>query len=64
MDQQENDKKTSGLRLPYMLTVEELKLADRRAEKVCFPVGFGIKSMPFISKSGCLKSHNWKQLAC
>ena len=50
------------LSLPYVLTNEELKQADKRAESIRVPLGFGLKPSPFISKPGCLKSHDWKQL--
>lgn len=50
------------LSLHYVLTNEELRQADKRAESIRVPLGFGLKASPFISKPGCLKSHDWKQL--
>ena len=49
--------------LPYVLTPEEIKVADRRANSLHVPQGFGLKPSPFIGKSGSLKSHDWKQIA-
>lgn len=34
-----------------------------RAEKIKVPLGFGLKPGKFITNTGCLKSHDWKQLA-
>ena len=48
---------------PFALTNFEIKRADDRAQNISVPLGFGLKPSPFISKSGCLKSHDWKQLA-
>ncbi|KAL5015772.1 hypothetical protein ScPMuIL_005361 [Solemya velum] len=50
-------------KLPFLLTKKELEIADERAKNVRVPLGFGLKPSSFISKSGCLKSHDWKQLA-
>lgn len=49
--------------LPYILTKDEIELADLRANSLRIPLGFGLKPSPFISKTGSLKSHDWKQLA-
>ena len=49
--------------LPFVLTKNELHTADERAQNIRVPVGFGLKPSPFIGTSGCLKSHDWKQLA-
>ena len=50
-------------RLAFVLTSEELKTADKCAESITVPLGFGIKAGKFISKTGSLKSHDRKQLA-
>lgn len=53
----------SSQRIPYLLTKDELNRADERAKSIRVPLGFGLKASPFISKTYCLKSHDWKQLA-
>lgn len=39
-------------RLAFVLTPEELKAADKRAESITVPLGFGIKASKFISMIG------------
>ncbi|MEW8547304.1 MAG: hypothetical protein AB2693_27670, partial [Candidatus Thiodiazotropha sp.] len=56
-------KEPEQVRLAFVLTPEELKTADKCAESITVPLGFGIKPGKFISKTGSLKSHDWKQLA-
>ena len=47
---------------PFRLSNEDMQLADRRASKVCVPVGHGGKPGPFFCKKRYLKSHDWKQV--
>lgn len=49
--------------IPYFLTSEDIKKADERASSLVVPLGFGLKPTAFFTKSGSLKSHEWKQLA-
>jgi hypothetical protein len=48
---------------PFILTQEELRIADERAKSIRPPLGFGLKPSPFFSKPGSLKSHDYKQIA-
>ncbi|XP_015765420.1 PREDICTED: uncharacterized protein LOC107344281 [Acropora digitifera] len=48
---------------PFCLSNGDIQLADRRAIKVCVPVGHGWKPGPFFCKKHYLKSPDWKQLA-
>ena len=49
--------------LPFVLTQNELSIADRRANSIQLPIGMGTKPSSFISKTSSLKSHDWKELA-
>ena len=47
---------------PFRLSNEDIQLEDRRAMKVCVPVGHGWKPDPFFCKKRYLKSPDWKQV--
>ena len=47
---------------PFRLSNGDIQLADRRAIKVCVPVGHGWKPGPFFCKKHYLKSPDWKQV--
>ena len=48
---------------PFMLTREEIKLAQKRTQMLRTPVGFDLKERDFITKPGSMKSHNWISVA-
>ena len=47
---------------PFVLTKQELKLADERAKSIQVPIGYGWKPMPIFTKRSYMKSHDWKQV--
>ena len=48
---------------PFLLTKEEIALANDRLRQVKVPSGFDWNSQPFFSKPSVMKSHQWKQVA-
>jgi hypothetical protein len=47
---------------PFVLTKEDICLADKRAESILVPVGFDWRPRAIFSKTAGMKAHEWKQL--